>query len=167
MCSAWPQDIWPREYPPLGAPHGRLARRSWCVQNSPFWSIGAIKATALQTVREHALTCTATNALADFGTYLAQKPSSRLARQLDGRSRSAPQLATHSLEGRFTQDCRSKFSIDRWMLFVIFLWKKIFQIAKSFSIFIIEKKGVLATRPRNRNDTMGPSQVKKVGLQLL
>jgi hypothetical protein len=130
-------------------------------------SIGAAKRAVLQTAREQVPTCIATNALADFGTYSAQKPASRLARQLDGRSRSARQLAIHGLEGRFAQNCRSKFLIDRWMLFVVSLWQKLFQIAKSFSILIIEKKGVLVTRARHHNDAMRPSQEKEVGLQLL
>jgi hypothetical protein len=58
--------------------------------------------TILQTALEHALTCTATDALAGFGTYLAQKLSARLAPGL------AVALVTRSMEGRFVvvDNCR-------------------------------------------------------------
>jgi hypothetical protein len=40
--------------------------------------------TVLQTASEHAVTCTATNAIVGFGTYLAQKPAWSLPQPVGG-----------------------------------------------------------------------------------
>jgi hypothetical protein len=61
--------------PPLGASYGRSTRRSWCAQNSPFRSIGAIKATVLQTARKHILTCTGAATEPSFGAHSAHAVS--------------------------------------------------------------------------------------------
>jgi hypothetical protein len=49
------------------------------VQNTPFWSIGAIKATVLKTAREHTLNCTTTAGKGCFGTHSAHADSNGFA----------------------------------------------------------------------------------------
>jgi hypothetical protein len=95
-------------YPPIGAILRSVAQDVDGCRERMFWSTAittAKGATALQTARERALTCTAIGVLIGFGTYSAHKAPAWAACK-------ACQLATHSLEGRFTQGVNLHMS--RW-----------------------------------------------------